>query len=158
MKCVHARAADWDVVALCDMLGRGMADSERVDRRFEQLAGCCYGLACIDALARRKRLLVTAIRVPGVVVSARVVASWGVALGNAATTRPDARPSSFCRWHNLNVNTNIPLGEIVWRHQCDLFVLQPPALRLLPTSIPWRLRGARLLPHCISKHTAIYAV
>lgn len=46
-------------VAVCDMLERGMADSERVDRRPEQLADCCYGLACIDALARRKRLLVT---------------------------------------------------------------------------------------------------
>ena len=51
-------------VALCDMLEREMADSERVDRRPGQIASCCYGLACSGALARRKRLLVTVKCVP----------------------------------------------------------------------------------------------
>jgi hypothetical protein len=113
------------------MLERGMADSERVDRRPEQLADCCYGLACIDALARRKRLLVTAIRVPGVVVSARVVASWGVAWGNQRhqTARPRASPrsSSSRRWHNSIVHQFIHLAEIAGRHYCDLFILRTPA-------------------------------
>jgi hypothetical protein len=95
------------------MLVRGMADSERVDRRPEQLANCCYGLACIDALARRKRLLVTTSWCAGVVVSARVVASWGVVRGNRshrAARHKVPRSSSSRRWHN-SIAYSTPLSR-----------------------------------------------
>lgn len=49
---------------------------------------------------------------PGVVVSARVVASWGVVRGNQRhqTARPRASPrsSSFRRWHNSIVYPTFP--------------------------------------------------
>jgi len=130
-----------------------MADSERVDRRPEQLAECCYGLACIDALARRKRLLVThpvlrgccCLR-PGSLLPGESHGATQPLDGptHAASSIIVISPLQQLECEYIQDTSILPklLEDIsCLRFVCDTCL--PPA----PASTPRRLRGARLLVH-----------
>lgn len=146
------------------MLMRNMADSEREDRRPEQLAECCYGLACIDALARRKAAPRHLSSAAGVVVSAQGRCFLGSCTGQrshqTARHKPPPRSSSSCRCNNSNVNTSrLHFAEIVWRHLLSslrLRHLPPTGASVDPTAAARRASpGASLI---LSACTIIDAV